>query len=103
MQILPAGIRVGSIVRVRRARWRILDVRPYERCQIVTLAGLSPPDDRTTRRVVAPFDRLEPAGVARRRHRIVGARAWRRACRALLAVDCPAGGLRTAADARIDL
>jgi superfamily II DNA or RNA helicase len=101
MQILPGDLRVGSIVRVRRARWRILDVRSYERCQIVTLGGVTPPN--RTRRVVAPFDRLEPVGVRRRRLRIVGARAWRRACRALLAADSPPRGLRTAAAARIDL
>src|SRR5262245_13891798 len=101
MQILPGDLRVGSIVRVRRARWRILDVRLYERCQIVTLGGVTPAN--RTRRVVAPFDRLELVGLRRRRLRIVGARAWRRVCRALLAAASPPCGLRTAAAARIDL
>jgi superfamily II DNA or RNA helicase len=101
MQILPDHLRVGAIVRVRRARWRIVDVRPYERCQIVTLRGVAPPN--RTCRVVTPFDRLEPAGMRQRRLRIVGARTWRRACRALMAADCPPVGLRTAAGALIDL
>jgi len=102
MQILPGDLRAGAIVRVRRGRWRILDVRPYGHCRLVTLAGLSPPNEFATRRFVAPFDRLESIA-ARRGSRIVGARAWRRACRALLAAASPAGGLRAAARARIDL
>jgi superfamily II DNA or RNA helicase len=103
MQILPGNLSVGSTVRVRRGRWRVLEVRPFERCQIVTLEGLSPPYGRAIRRVIAPFDRIEPIGAGKRRLRIVPARMWRRACRAALAADWPAGCLRTAARAHIDL
>jgi superfamily II DNA or RNA helicase len=102
MQILPGDLHVGAVVRVRRGRWRIVDVRAYERCQVVTLAGLAPPNDRLTRRVIAPFDRLEPID-APSRPRMVRAAIWRRACRALIAADAPPGGLRSAARARIDL
>jgi len=102
MQTLPGDLRVGTIVRVRRGRWRIVDLRTYERCQVVTLAGLTPPNERVLRRVIAPFDRVEP--IAHGGHpRVAGARRWRRACRALIAADTPAGGLRSAVRARIDV
>ena len=87
---------------VRRARWRIVGVRSYESCRIVTLSGLAPPHLGVERRVLLPFDIVEPIDRAPRpRH--VRAVTWRRACRALIAADGPPGSLRTARTARIDL
>lgn len=102
MQILPDHVRPGALVRVRHERWRVVDVRPHDDCQIVTLSGLSPPHLGVERRVLAPFDVFDPvAGGGRLR--IVRRTRWRRACRALLAADAPPAALRAARDARIDL
>ena len=37
MQILQPGARVGDLVRVRRQRWRVADVRAHEDCALLTL------------------------------------------------------------------
>jgi len=92
----------GAIVRVRRARWRVVDIRPFDGCAIVTLAGVAPPHAGLERRVLTPFDTIEPINTTRR-PRIVKAGAWTRACRALVAADAPPASLRSAARARIDL
>ena len=95
-------VRAGDLVVVRRARWRVVDVRVYEDCQLVSLHALGPPLQGLERRVLTPFEtveRLEP----RRRARFVRNVRWRRACRALIAADAPPGSLRAAAAARIDL
>src|SRR4051812_24581801 len=90
-----APVRAGDVVLVRRIRWRIVQVRAYDECRVITLSGLGPPYLGVHRRVIVPFDRLEP--IARPAHpRVVGARIWRRACRALIAGDNPPGSLRTA-------
>jgi superfamily II DNA or RNA helicase len=92
----------GDLVLVRRARWRIVQVRAYGDCQVVTLCGLAPPFAGVERRILTPFDTIEP--IARpARPRIVRAGRWRRACRALIAADGPPGSLRTARGAQIDL
>jgi SNF2 family DNA or RNA helicase len=106
MQISPTPrderrpIRPGDVVRVRRARWRIVQVRPYDAGQIVTLCGLAPP--HLERRVLVPFDTVEPID-RETRPRFVRGVTWRRACRAVIAADVPPGSLRAAASARIDL
>ena len=92
----------GDLVRVRGARWRIVQIRAFDDCQVVTLCGLAPPHLGVERRVLAPFDTIEPIARAPR-PRIVRATRWRRACRALIAADGPPGSLRTARSARIDL
>jgi superfamily II DNA or RNA helicase len=99
---IPRSIRPGDLVRVRRARWRIVDVRAYERCDVVTLSAVGESPAGVERRVLTPFetiDRLERIHRTRR----VRATRWRRACRGLLAADVPPAGLRSAAHARIDL
>ena len=109
MQISPSSprddgvaVRPGDLVLVRRARWRIVEIRSGERCQIVTLRRVSPPNAGLERRILTPFDTIEP--VARRRApRFVRGRIWRRACRALIAAETPPGSLRAARSARIDL
>lgn len=103
MKILqPCEAKVGDYVRVRGTRWRVLEVRAYEDCQVVTLSGVAPWNAGVERRLLTPFDAIEPIE-RRERPRVVGARRWRRACRALLAADTPPGGLRSARDARMDL
>jgi len=94
--------RVGDLVRVRRHRWRVVDVRSYDGCELLTLSGIDALNLGAERRVIAPFDVVEP--VERPvRPRLVRPRRWRRVCRALVADDGPAGVLRTARLARIDL
>src|SRR5688572_26072122 len=92
----------SDVVRVRGARWRVADIRAYERCELLTLVGVGPTNRGHERRILAPFDLVErverrskPTRVPRRR--------WRRACRALIAGDIPPGSLRCARHARIDL
>jgi SNF2 family DNA or RNA helicase len=108
MQISPtegdrhAVVRPGDLVRVRRARWRIVQIRTGDGCQVVTLRGLTPPHLGVERRVLTPFDVLEPI-CSPARPRIVRRARWRRACRALIAADGPPGSLRTARAARIEL
>jgi len=97
VQLLP-----DAIVRLRHACWRVVDVRPYDDCSLVTLRGLSPPYSGVDRRVLLPFDRIEPVARADR-PLTVGPRRWRRLCRAVLAADTPPAALRAAAHARIDL
>ena len=92
----------SDVVRVRRARWRIVDIRPYARCDLLTLVGAGPSNMGAVRRVLRPFDtvvRLE----RREQPTRVSIRRWRRACRALIAADTPPGGLRCASSARMDL
>jgi SNF2 family DNA or RNA helicase len=97
-----SAVRPGDLVLVRRARWRIVEVRAYDECRVITLSGVAPTNLDVERRVVVPFDRVEP--IARRtRIRFVGARVWRRACRALIAADDPPGSLRAARTAAIAL
>jgi hypothetical protein len=108
MQISPprednrTAVRPGDLVLVRRARWRIVNVRAYEDCQVVTLCGLAAPLLRLERRILVPFDHIDPIEREPRPHR-VRAVTWRRACRALIAADSPPGSLRAARSARIDL
>ena len=95
-------MQIPQYVRVRGARWRVLDVRAYEDCELVTLAGVSPPYIGVERRFLAPFDVIEPID-RRIRPRVVRAERWRNACRHLLADNRPPGGLEAALHARIDL
>jgi superfamily II DNA or RNA helicase len=102
MQKSPSDpIRPGDLVDVRRRRWRVVDVRAHEACQVLSLAGEGP-DLGAHCRVITPFDRVDPivrpAGV-----RLVSRRLWRRACRALIAGALPPGALRSGASARMDL
>ena len=98
----PATAKAGCLVRVRGVRWRVVDVRPYDDCQLVTLTGIGPPDLGEVRRVLAPFDAIEPIE-GRPRPRFIRAPLWRRACRALIASETPPGGLRSIRHARIDV
>ena len=98
----PVTAKAGCLVRVRGVRWRVVDVRPYDDCQLVTLTGIVPPDLGQVRRVLAPFDAIEPIE-GRPRPRFTRAPPWRRACRAIVASETPPGGLRSIRHARIDV
>src|SRR6266545_3172638 len=102
MQIPQDHVRPGHDVRVRGALWRVADIQPCGTCRIVTLTGLTPPNLGATRRLLDPFDNLEPIDRSRA-PRVVSARQWRRACRALIATDTPPGSVCAARSARIDL
>jgi superfamily II DNA or RNA helicase len=95
-------VRIGDHVRVRRQRWRVADVRPFEDCRLLALAGTGPKNAGIDRFVLTPFDDVQPVEGAGR-PRVVGMRRWRRACRAAIAADAGADALRTAERARIDL
>ena len=93
---------MGDLVRVRRHRWRVTDVGVYDHCQLVTLSGAGAPNVGAERRVIAPFDLIEPLNTPTEL-RFVRPGRWRRACRALLAQDTPPGALRSPLQARMDL
>ncbi len=95
-------IRIGDAVRTRRQRWRVAALREYERCTVVTLTGIGTQNAGVDRRVMTPFDSVEPLERPARL-RVVRMRRWRRLCRALIAEHGPASMLRTALRARIDL
>ena len=110
MQILQ--LRSGDLVRIRRRRWRVVDVRTHDACQTLTVVGLGIPgipgidDDGLEpcgeRRFIAPFDIVE-AVEPTSRLRLATRRQWRRACRAIVAGVTPPGGLRAARFAHIDI
>jgi len=94
--------RPGDLVQVRGSRWRVVDVRMFDDCQIVTLSGLTPPLAGIERRVLTPFETIEPIE-GPQRPRLVNGRRWGRACRAILSSNTPPGALQAARRARIDL
>src|SRR5438874_4081692 len=96
------SIRVGDRVIVRRQRWRVTEIRAYDQCRLLSVAGIDATNSALERRFLLPFD---IAGTLDRRRaaRVVSPRLWRRGCRALLAEHAPPGALRTACAARIDL
>ena len=96
------NVRVGDHVRVRRERWVITEIRVHEDCSALTLSGLGPANLGSRRQILTPFDQVEPLA-STRSFRIVRATRWRRACRQLIADAGPAGILRTARAARMDL
>ena len=98
MQILRSGMSVHA----RRHRWRVVDARAYDDCQLITLSGLGPANSGVETRLLVPFDAIEPIP-ASPRPRFVRASRWRRACRALLASQFSEGRLCAAGRARIEL
>ena len=87
-------MQISQLVSVRRARWRVVDVRTFEQCQLVTLVGVAPPYAGDERRVLTPFDDFVPIKHVRRL-RMVRAAAWRPAFREAAAGDTPPGRLRS--------
>lgn len=80
----------------------MVDVRAYERCQLLLLAGVEPANSGLECHFISPFDLVERI---ERRSRLtrISRPLWRRACRALIAADTPPGALACAPLAKIDL
>ena len=87
----------GDVVRARGRTWRVVDVRPFDACGLLTLAGHGAHAGHRCE-LLTPFDSVEaiaaPSTVLRR----VGSRRWRRAARALIG-SCGAPGLLQASSA----
>ena len=98
MQILRAGM----IVHARRHRWRVVETRAYDDCQLITLSPLGPSNRGVETQLLVPFDAVEPIHTPRQL-RIVRTPRWRRACRDLLSRGFSEAHLRAAAGAHIDL
>ena len=97
MQIL----RTGDLVIARRARWRVADIRQHERCQVMRLIAVAP-HAGIERRLIAPFDLLQPLRTTRT-PRFVRTSAWHSACRSLLSSSEAGGSLHAAGSARVDV
>jgi len=102
MQIPRSELHVGDVVHVRRQRWRIREIRDFEDCRVVTVAGAGPLNQGMERQFLAPFDRVAPVAGSGRPQRI-RSRTWRRVAQMLVCAAGPADSLRTAAAARIDV
>src|SRR5260370_39613794 len=94
-------MQISQYVRVRGARWRIADIRSFDDCQLVTLAGLAPPYAGVERHVLAPFDTIDLLDRAAR-PRLVRQTEWRRAGRCPLPAHPPPAAPQVGALARID-
>jgi superfamily II DNA or RNA helicase len=92
---------VGEHVRARRDRWRVIDAKAFEGCQLITIAGATAGNHGVERRLLAPFDTVDRIASSRDPRR-VGAGRWRHALRGLLHRGAP-GDLRATANADIDL
>src|SRR5262245_12281987 len=92
----------SDLVSVRRARWRVADVRPFDQCRLLTLVGAEPGNVGVERRMLFPFDDVQ--AVERRRPPLrISIRLWRRACRALLFTETGPDRLESAVESQIDL
>ena len=98
MQILRSGMSVHA----RRRRWRVVDARAYDDCELVTLQGVEPANAGRETRLIVPFDLIEPVQAAER-VRLVRSARWRHACRELLANAFSEAHLCAAGRAHIDL
>jgi superfamily II DNA or RNA helicase len=92
----------SDVIRVRRARWRVLEITSYEECQVLVAAGVDATNAGATRRFVLPFDAAQPLKTASRPLR-VPRRVWHRTLRHLLSTDTPPGALACATQAHIEL
>src|SRR3954465_5230686 len=98
MQILRSGMSVEA----RRRRWRVVDARAYDECQLITLSALGTKDPGDETQLLVPFDAVEPVQ-PHGQLRLVQRRSWRRACLDLLSYRFSETQLRAAGRARIDL
>ena len=79
----------------------MVDVRTFEQCRLVTLAGVTPPHLGDERRVLTPFDDVDVIDRARRPKRARAA-AWGPAFRDAVADQTPPGCLDPPRHARLD-
>lgn len=101
MQSLPSVV-PGTVVRVRRQRWRVVRTLAGSNVVLVTLAGTGGPNAGILRSFVSPFDRVDPVEAAPRARHVTTA-AWRNVVRDLIASTAPGGSLRVLARARLDV
>jgi superfamily II DNA or RNA helicase len=95
------SLQAGSVVVIRRQRWRILSIRAYPRCQLLALTGAGIVNAGQAIHLITPFDDVQPTRHGRLR--LATRRSWRSRCRALLAAHGPSDRLQAALHARIDL
>ena len=95
------SLQTGSVVVIRRQRWRIASIRAYPRCKVLALTGAGIVNAGRAIHLVAPFDDVQ--ATTRGRIRLATRRSWRKSCRALLAAHGPSDRLQAALHARIDL
>lgn len=95
-------ITAGNYVKVRRERWRIASIRPYENCRLLDLHGIGPRNRGIRKHVLLPFEIVEPVQV-NRRPRYAGSRRWQQQCRGVIASVGGADALRSAEIAKMDL
>jgi superfamily II DNA or RNA helicase len=94
--------RQGDRVSVRRERWLIADLHQHEQCQVLTLSGIGASNLHRQRRVLAPFELVEPLRCDARMRKVHRGR-WRRSCRALLADTAPWAAVHAAERAAIEI
>jgi superfamily II DNA or RNA helicase len=95
-------LHVGARIRLRRQRWRVVDVRRHDDSCLITVIGTGAANVGITRRFLTPFDEAEllvPGSAVR----FVTRRRWQTACRHLLAAARSASTLAAAARARMEL
>ena len=98
MQILHAG----DVVRARRRTWRVVDIRPYDGCRIISLAGTGSSAGSSCQ-LLSPFDSIERAREPSTQLRRVGSARWRSAARGLIARSGAPGLLHAASGAQMDI
>ena len=98
----PRQVMIGDRVSARRQRWKVVDARSFEACRLLTLVGTDATNTGIERRLITPFDVVEPLE-QQSRLRVVRLPGWRRAVGSLAAIAGSPETLRTAARARIDL
>ena len=98
MQILHTG----DIVRARRRTWRVVDVRPYDGCRIIRLAGTGS-NAGSSCQLLSPFDPIDAAVAPSTQLRRVGRARWRHAARGLVARSGAPGLLQASTGAQIDI
>ena len=92
---------VGALVIVRQQRWLIVQMHVHAACKVISLKGATARNAGRMAQVIVPFDVVEP--VTPTGLRLIGARRWRRICRAMLAEQGAVDRLQTAVGAAIDL
>ena len=98
----PGELRQGDWVRVRKEAWLIADLQQHGQCQVITLSGIGVSNLHRRRRVLAPFETIEPMQRSTRLRR-VGLRRWRRSCRALFGRIGAWAAVHTAERAAIEI
>ena len=96
------GLHPGAPVRVRGDRWTVATIEEHTGCALVMLHGCGTANAGVAKTLLLPFDRLQH-DARPPRTRAVSRRQWAHHVAAAVRSAHPFGGLRTAADARVDL